>query len=181
MSVVAVFAGGAFDRVLAERRWQLAGRSCSRPIACRRTLFFISVGVSCSMKCSSNAPERADLRLRALPVLGREGVDGQKLDAELHARFGHGAHRCPRRASWPLIRGSPRSFAQRPLPSMMMAMWRGTRRWPASRMPDLGGARTRMCEVVLGSANYSHFQSALRGRSSGRGSGRRWRCAASRR
>src|SRR5271169_1163219 len=30
----------------------------------------------------------------------------------------------PRR--WPSIRGSPRCFAQRPLPSMMMATWRGT-------------------------------------------------------
>src|SRR5262245_39391923 len=29
-------------------------------------------------------------------------------------------------ASWPLMRGSPRDFAQRPLPSMIMAMWRGT-------------------------------------------------------
>src|SRR5208283_3536777 len=29
----------------------------------------------------------------------------------------------PRR--WPSIRGSPRRRAQRPLPSMMMAMWRG--------------------------------------------------------
>src|SRR5215813_5037121 len=26
---------------------------------------------------------------------------------------------------WPMVRGSPRAFAQRPLPSMMMATWRG--------------------------------------------------------
>src|SRR5881227_261307 len=29
-------------------------------------------------------------------------------------------------ASWPLMRGSPRDLAHRPLPSMMIAMWRGT-------------------------------------------------------
>src|SRR3954451_253540 len=29
-------------------------------------------------------------------------------------------------ASCPLMRDNPRPFAQRPLPSMMMAMWRGT-------------------------------------------------------
>src|SRR5688572_1513567 len=30
-------------------------------------------------------------------------------------------------ASWPLVRGSPRCLAQRPLPSMTIATWRGTR------------------------------------------------------
>src|SRR5215472_8090571 len=29
-------------------------------------------------------------------------------------------------ASWPLMRGNPRDLAQRPLPSMMIAIWRGT-------------------------------------------------------
>src|SRR5450631_2872467 len=30
-------------------------------------------------------------------------------------------------ASWPLVRGRPRAFAQRPLPSMTIATWSGTR------------------------------------------------------
>src|SRR5919109_2883607 len=32
---------------------------------------------------------------------------------------------------WPIVRGNPRAFAHRPLPSMMMATWRGTVALPA--------------------------------------------------
>ena len=66
-----------------------------------------------------------DLRLRAVPVLDRERVEREHLDAELAAR--RAPPRAPPRlpARWPSIRDSPRRSAQRPLPSMMMATWRG--------------------------------------------------------
>ena len=42
----------------------------------------------------------------------------------------------PRR--WPSARGSPRAAAQRPLPSMMMATWRGTVECGVASLRDLG-------------------------------------------
>ena len=67
-----------------------------------------------------------DLAGRAAPVLTAERIDGQPGDA------GSGSPPQPcagRRGSLPdgpAMRGRPRDFAQRPLPSMMMATWPGT-------------------------------------------------------
>ena len=47
------------------------------------------------------------------------------VDAALDAGAHDAAHRLDARR-WPATRGRRRCFAQRPLPSMMMATWRGT-------------------------------------------------------
>src|SRR5579862_1062056 len=49
-------------------------------------------------------------------------------------------------ARWPAKRGRPRWRAQRPLPSMMMATWRGRR---SGAMPRIGGGETDAV-VVMG-------------------------------
>ena len=54
----------------------------------------------------------------------------------------------PRR--WPSTRGSPRAAAQRPLPSMMMATWRGG----SKRAPC--GIRCRVCSCDLAARSNRH-------------------------
>ena len=52
--------------------------------------------------------------------------------------------------SWPAVRGSPRSSAQRPLPSMMIATCRGTRSAGTSGgvAPEGCGSGRRTCRLV---------------------------------
>ena len=53
--------------------------------------------------------------------------------------------------AWPAVRGRPRFFAQRPLPSRIMAIWRGTRessRFPAGDLLD--EVVGQLLDVLLG-------------------------------
>src|SRR4051794_27171811 len=58
--------------------------------------------------------------------------------------------------SWPLVRGSPRALAQRPLPSIVIATWRGTSAFGISggRAPEgcgFGALTERLTSPTLGS------------------------------
>ena len=70
--------------------------------------------------------QRADLGGRALPVLDRERVQRQHLDAETRGGLDRVAHGVDAGAM-ASTRGRWRCAAQRPLPSMMMAMCAGSR------------------------------------------------------
>ena len=65
---------------------------------------------------------------RAPPVLAREREQRQELDVALDAGEDDRAHRLDARADGRRRAAACRCFAQRPLPSMMMATWRGTAR-----------------------------------------------------
>ena len=65
--------------------------------------------------------QRVHLILGAVPVLGGKGVKREILDAEFARRADDVRAPIPRPRRWPSTRGSPRCFAQRPLPSMMTA------------------------------------------------------------
>jgi len=73
---------------------------------------------------ADNVHQRLDLVGRAAPVLGAEGIDGEGFDPDIVAGFdavlGGFAP-----LDMPKTRGRPRCLAQRPLPSIMTAMWRG--------------------------------------------------------
>jgi hypothetical protein len=83
--------------------------------------------------------ERADFVVGPAPVFAGEREQGQRFDAALAAMFDRGAHGfCPSR--WPSLRGSRRRCAQRPLPSMTIAMWRGMRAGESESISSLAGA-----------------------------------------
>src|SRR4029079_16375704 len=84
--------------------------------------------------------QEAHLVGRAGPVLGRERVGRDRLHPDLDAALDHvEQRRLPCLVS--LVRGSPCCFAQRPLPSMTIATWRGTSSLGRSggRAPEGGG------------------------------------------
>ena len=66
------------------------------------------------------------LRARTLPILAGETVQGELLDAQPGALFGHAADATPRRGGAPRSAATRWRCAQRPLPSMIMAMCRGS-------------------------------------------------------
>ena len=76
-----------------------------------------------------------DLVGRSRPVLGREGVDGERLDPEVDRRL-DGAPQRPRALAVALRDGQPRASAQRPLPSMMIATALAELRPEDSRVRD---------------------------------------------
>src|SRR5918995_1769506 len=72
-------------------------------------------------------------------------------------------------ASWPLVRGRPRELAQRPLPSMTMATWRGirSRAMAGGRAPDgwgKGGGYGLALTVPPFGGSGSHVPGATGGR-----------------
>ena len=83
------------------------------------------------------AHEVADLVGGALPVLGREGVDGEPLDARARAR----PRRCrtgpPRPRRGPRCASARAGWAHRPLPSITQATWVGMR---SGSMPGIARA-----------------------------------------
>ena len=68
----------------------------------------------------------ADFALRPPPILRREGVEREDVDP--HRPAPHALRAAPPPPRLGGLRGvaGKRFFAQRPLPSMMMATWRGT-------------------------------------------------------
>src|SRR3954453_4409839 len=69
--------------------------------------------------------------------------------------------------SWPAVRGSPRCLAQRPLPSITIATWRGTSSGGScgGRAPDGGGvggrtSRRVLLATFLGSPHRRHLHCA---------------------
>src|SRR4051794_26463711 len=65
----------------------------------------------------------------------------------------------PRR--WPSVRGSPRAAAQRPLPSMMMATWRGTSKAAsatAAGTSALGIGKPGACALLLKGEDFFFFR-----------------------
>jgi hypothetical protein len=69
--------------------------------------------------------EKRHFLLGTTPVFGTEGKEGQILDTALKAGLTESRTVSTPRL-WPATRGRKRFLAQRPLPSMMMAMCRGT-------------------------------------------------------
>ena len=67
----------------------------------------------------------ADFGFRPRPVFRRESVDGQPGDAECRRPREPSCAAPRRRRDGPATRGRPRAFAQRPLPSMMIATCSG--------------------------------------------------------
>jgi outer membrane protein assembly factor BamB len=88
-----------------------------------------------------------------LPVLGRERVDREVLDPEVERAL-DGVEQRGLACLVPACRFSPRALAQRPLPSMMIATWRGTRSRSTSLNTLLG--------LVGGGASVVPAPAALR-------------------
>ena len=58
-------------------------------------------------------------------------------------------------ALWPAVRGRPRFVAQRPLPSMMIAMWRGGgRTWPAEALMISCMMDSLISKWIVGGASH---------------------------
>ncbi len=68
--------------------------------------------------------DRRDLLGRTSPVLCREGIERQIFHAATHSGLNGGTHRLDA-GDMPLVTLLPSCVAQRPLPSMIMATWRG--------------------------------------------------------
>ena len=83
--------------------------------------------------------QRADFLVRPAPVLAGEREQGQRLDAAARRQKSMQTLTARAPARWPMMRGRRRRSAQRPLPSMMTARWRGMR-------ADVAGGETRPCD-----------------------------------
>ena len=100
-------------------------RRCRSPTACTSTPFSFSSRALLAHVQLQQRHQRRHLAVRAVPVLAAEGEQGEHLHPRVAGGLDGGAHRAMP-ARWPNSRGWPRSRAQRPLPSMMMATCRGT-------------------------------------------------------
>src|SRR5690606_5032743 len=106
-------------------------RSGSRPS--RLPLWRSGAPLRCN-SAVSRAMERARIwRMPSTSSLGRRQFSVEKAQSVRYLMPSSAAWVVTRRmfsvpASWPAMRGRPRRVAQRPLPSMMMATWRGTTR-----------------------------------------------------
>ena len=88
-------------------------------------IFSTSSGVFSLQKTLEQVHQCKNFALRALPVFRRKGIEGEELDPQIAAAFDAGAHR----VGAFLVAFDPGQsalFAQRPLPSIMMATCRGT-------------------------------------------------------
>ena len=89
---------------------------------------------------AANSSIRTDTSSAGRLQFSREREQRQVLDAALDAGLHRRAHRLDARL-WPATRGRKRCFAQRPLPSMMMATWRGTSPCVGNRLGRAGDSR----------------------------------------
>ncbi len=118
------------------------GASAERsPMKRRRTpLLGAARSTSRSSDFDEQLHQHADLVGRPLPVLAGEREQRQRLDAAARAVLDDGAHRLDAGAM-PAVARQCRRSAQRPLPSMMTATWRGTGRWLARGLAGCIGGR----------------------------------------
>ena len=101
-----------------------------------RTLL-VQFGEIVADEAAQQAHQLADLVGRPRPVLRAEGEDRDDTDAEF-ARRADGTPQRLDAAAMSFARGKPRAAAQRPLPSMMMATWRGASKPRRLRLLDAG-------------------------------------------
>ena len=106
-----------------------AAMSGCRPVALADDLHpdavLVQFGEIAADEQLQQAHQVADLGLRPRPVLRREGVDGQPGDADVAGARAPSCAAPRRRRDGRPARGRPRAFAQRPLPSMMIATCAG--------------------------------------------------------
>src|SRR6185436_9703534 len=113
------------------RRASSGDRPSRLPMWIRRTLFSCSALSSLSMK----RPARRSSALTS--ARGRDQFSVEKANSVRYLTSRSAKARRARRmfsapARWPDWRERPRLFAQRPLPSMITATWRGTTPWPGT-------------------------------------------------
>ena len=113
-------------------------RECRRGGRCIRTrmLLLHDRGPLLDHVLLEQVHQEIDFRLRPLPVLARQAIQRELLDLQPGTFFGRAADDAtPRRC--PSMRGKFCRSAQRPLPSMMIAICRGRR---SSGISSVGGA-----------------------------------------
>ena len=114
---------------------------------------------ACQTSCSSastNSSIRIDTSSAGRRQFSRaEREQRQVLDAALAAGLHDVARTASTPARWPATRGMQRCLAQRPLPSMMMATWRGTARECCERSLSVGVARDADARMVRQTAIIS--------------------------
>ena len=107
------------------RFWASFGMAPGSPMSLSRIWFFRSVGELGAKVVDEQLPQPAHLILRPPPVFSGERVQGQRFDAEL-AGSSRGATYRVGPGLVTIDRLRCRACAQRPLPSMMIATWRGS-------------------------------------------------------
>ncbi len=141
----------------------------------RRTPLLVQLRHFAVERLEEQPHEARDLLRRPAPVLAREGEQRERPDAALAAGLRSSCAPDAMPALWPAWRGRPRACAQRPLPSMMMAMCRGTvalfaagfRRIALTALPrmdagcDRGGTGTSLFDTKAGQCRASDLHDLL--------------------
>ena len=136
----AVASRASLDRVRVS-----SGSSSSRPRSRTRTPCARSSAVSLRIARLEQAEQARDLVVGAGPVLAAEGVQRQRPGRRGGPRDGGGSRIASTPAAWPSSSGRSRARAQRRLPSMMIATWRGRSSGGSSGSPrrPVGGSDGR--------------------------------------
>ena len=119
------------------------GSSSSRPRSRTWTPCARSSAVSLRIALLEEPEQPDDLLVGARPVLAAEGVQREHRDARVRTAWRSSSRIASTPAAWPSSSEAPRARAQRRLPSMMIATWRGPVGARPRRRRGVGGGLAR--------------------------------------